>query len=125
MKISSKPCGDYQTNCYVISKNGREIIIDPGQDSYDFVVKNSHAPLTILNTHGHFDHVLDNVSLKNFFNVPVYIHKDDNFMLHDDLWDAGQQPMYDAIYTVSRSRRQNDAKSRTCKPRLLDTYARK
>jgi metallo-beta-lactamase family protein len=97
VKFSSKPCGDYQTNCYVISKNGREIIIDPGQDSYDFVVKNSHAPLTILNTHGHFDHVLDNVSLKNFFNVPVYIHKDDNFMLHDDLWDAGQQPMYDAI----------------------------
>lgn len=66
MKIFSKPCGDYQTNCYVISKNWREIIIDPGQDSYDFVVKNSHAPLTILNTHGHSDHVLDNVSLKNF-----------------------------------------------------------
>ena len=97
MKIFSKPCGDYQTNCYVVSKNGCEIIIDPGQDSYDFVVKNSHALLTILNTHGHSDHVLDNVSLKNFFNVPVYIHKDDNFMLHDDLWDAGQQPMYDAI----------------------------
>ena len=95
MKIFLKPCGDYQTNCYVVSKNGREIIIDPGQDSYDFVIKNSHAPLTILNTHGHSDHVLDNVSLKNFFNVPVYIHKDDNFMLHDDLWDAGQQPLRD------------------------------
>lgn len=97
MKIISKPCGDYQTNCYVISKNGREIIIDPGQNSFDFVIKNSHAPLTILNTHGHFDHIFDDVSLKNFFNIPVYIHNNDNFMLQSDIWDIGQQTMSDAI----------------------------
>jgi len=97
VKIISKPCGDYQTNCYVISKNGREIIIDPGQNSFDFVIKNSHAPLTILNTHGHFDHIFDDVSLKKIFNIPVYIHNNDNFMLQSDIWDIGQQTMSDAI----------------------------
>ena len=82
MKIISKPCGDYQTNCYVISKNGREIIIDPGQNSFDFVIKNSHAPLTILNTHGHFDHIAGVADmLEEHSGAKVIMHSEDTYLI--------------------------------------------
>lgn len=97
MKILSKPCGDYQTNCYVISKNGREIIIDAGQNSFNYVCEISHAPLTILNTHGHFDHIFDCARLKNFFNIYAHIHNNDAFMLKDDVWGAGYETTDEAI----------------------------
>ncbi|MGP1485021.1 MAG: MBL fold metallo-hydrolase [Campylobacter sp.] len=97
MKIYSKPCGAYQTNCYIVLKNGAEIIIDPGQDSFEFVTKICKNPIAIINTHGHMDHIFDDFSLKNFFNIDVYIHKDDNFMLKDDVFFANYKTFDDAI----------------------------
>ncbi|MCW1360022.1 MBL fold metallo-hydrolase [Campylobacter sp. US33a] len=83
MQILKQACGDYQTNCYIVSSQNAELIIDPGVDALDFIKKNTKNPLAILNTHGHYDHVWDNAKVKKEFNIPIYIHKNDEFMLQD------------------------------------------
>ncbi|HIP31040.1 MAG TPA: MBL fold metallo-hydrolase, partial [Sulfurospirillum arcachonense] len=84
MTIKYQPMGAYQTNCYIVEVEGKEFIIDPGMDATDWVLKNTTNPVAILNTHGHFDHVWSNKELKEKLNIPIYVPKDDEFMLKDD-----------------------------------------
>jgi len=81
MEILVKPCGEFYTNCYIIDK---KIIIDPGVGAFEFVKEHVKEPVAIINTHGHFDHMWDDKKIKEYFDIPVYIHKDDAFMLSDD-----------------------------------------
>lgn len=83
MDILRQPCGAYETNCYILFTGKGEFIIDPGIEAFHFVKQNVKNPLAILNTHGHFDHVWDNAKIKREFNIPLYIHKNDEFMLKD------------------------------------------
>ena len=89
MNLKSMPMGEYQTNCYIISSNYGELIIDPGIGASEWVMQNVKNPLAILNTHGHFDHVWSNAELKNRLNIPIYVPKDDAFMLKDDPFSQG------------------------------------
>jgi glyoxylase-like metal-dependent hydrolase (beta-lactamase superfamily II) len=84
MKILKQPMGDYQTNCYIVTINDKDIIIDPGIGATSWVVQNTTNPIAILNTHGHFDHIWSNQELKEQLNIPIYCPKDDCFMLEDD-----------------------------------------
>ena len=81
MEILVKPCGEFYTNCYIVD---RKIIIDPGIGAFEFVKEHVKEPLAIINTHGHFDHIWDNKKIKEHFNIPIYIHKDDAFFLEND-----------------------------------------
>jgi len=81
MEILVKPCGEYYTNCYIVD---RKIIIDPGVGAFEFVKEHVKDPVAIINTHGHFDHMWDNKKIKEYYNIPIYIHKNDAFMLIDD-----------------------------------------
>lgn len=92
MEILMQACGRYQTNCYILSLNDKEIIIDPGENSYSWVINHVKNPLAILNTHGHFDHICNNYELKNKFNIPIYAPKDDVFMIENDIFDFGYTP---------------------------------
>ena len=92
MKILSKPMGVYQTNCYILSNESGELIIDPGVGATDWIVKEIKNPLAILNTHGHFDHVWSNAELKKLLNIPIYCPKDDAFMLEKDPFSQGTPP---------------------------------
>lgn len=83
MQIISQACGSYATNCYIIKSDKGDFIIDPGQGALEFVKKNTQNPKAILNTHGHFDHIWDNAAVKNEFQIPIYIHENDAFMLSD------------------------------------------
>ncbi len=78
--------GAYQTNCYIVSKDGKELIIDPGVGATQWVVENVTNPVAILNTHGHFDHVWSNAELQKRLNVPLYTPKDDAFFLQSSSW---------------------------------------
>ena len=80
MEILVKPCGEFYTNCYIVDK---KIIIDPGVGAFEFVKKYA-KPQAIILTHGHFDHMWDSKKIKEYFNVPLYIHKDDAFFLEND-----------------------------------------
>lgn len=83
MNIICKPCGIYETNCYILFTEKGEFIIDPGTDALLFIHQHVKNPLAILNTHGHHDHVWDNAKVKKEYNIPIYIHKNDAFMLND------------------------------------------
>ena len=59
--IYTLPLGDYQTNTYIVSGNGKSCaIIDPGFEPQTILGKVNALGLTVdavLLTHGHFDHV--------------------------------------------------------------------
>ncbi len=84
MQIKVKPMGQYQTNCYIVTENGVDLIIDPGVGAAEWVMKNVKSPVAILNTHGHFDHVWSDKELKEKLKIPVYCPKEDVFMLEKD-----------------------------------------
>lgn len=92
MHIKMQPMGAYQTNCYIVSLEGKDFIIDPGVGATSWVIKNVKNPVAILNTHGHFDHVWSNQEVKEALNIPIYCPKDDCFMLKNDPFSQGTPP---------------------------------
>jgi glyoxylase-like metal-dependent hydrolase (beta-lactamase superfamily II) len=72
MDIKIKPMGDYQTNCYIVTVDNKDFIIDPGVNATSWVKQNVKNPVAILNTHGHFDHVWSNTDLQKELNVKIY-----------------------------------------------------
>ena len=99
MNLKHKACGAYGTNCYIVSIEGKDLIIDPGMDAYPWVVANVSNPIAILNTHGHYDHVWSNDALAKKFSIPIYAPKDDVFMLEDDPFSQGTPPSH-ATFSV-------------------------
>ena len=94
MDIKVQPMGDYQTNCYIVTINAKDIIIDPGVNAISWIKRNAKNPIAILNTHGHFDHVWSNQEVKDYYKIKLYIPKDDEFMLTLDPYGFGMPPSY-------------------------------
>ena len=92
MSIKVQPMGDYQTNCYIITVNEKDFIIDPGVGATKWVLANVKNPIAILNTHGHVDHVWSNKEVSEKLNLKIYTPKDDNFMLEKDPYGFGMTP---------------------------------
>jgi len=92
MDIKVQPMGDYQTNCYIVSVDNKDFIIDPGVDALRWIKQNVTNPVAILNTHGHFDHVWSNKAVQDEYNLKIYTPKDDNFMLEKDPYGMGMPP---------------------------------
>jgi hydroxyacylglutathione hydrolase len=86
MNIKVKPMGEYQTNCYIVTVEGKDFIIDPGIGATVWVMDNVTNPVAILNTHGHFDHVWSNAELQDKLNIPLYTPKDDVMLLSNSSW---------------------------------------
>ena len=82
MEVKSFTFNDYQENTYLVIKDGKCIIIDPG-NYYDnenaeiknFIEDNSLSPLFILITHVHIDHVLGIKYLSDEYSIDTYIPK--------------------------------------------------
>ena len=83
MQIKIQPMGATQTNCYIITMDGKDFIIDPGMGATTWVLDNVTNPVAILNTHGHFDHVWSNQEVQDALNIPIYCPKGDVFMLEE------------------------------------------
>jgi glyoxylase-like metal-dependent hydrolase (beta-lactamase superfamily II) len=99
MEIKIQPMGMTQTNCYIVTIDKKDIIIDPGIDATKWVLDNCTNPICILNTHGHFDHIWSNSELQKELKIPLYIQKEDAFMLQK--CPLGQQiPKSTADYLV-------------------------
>lgn len=72
-----------QENTYVLyDDSGACAIVDPGcYETYEkeeldsFITENKLQVTTLLNTHGHVDHVLGNAFVKRKYGVPLAIHK--------------------------------------------------
>jgi len=86
MTIKVQPMGVYQTNCYIVTVDGKDFIIDPGVDATEWVRENVTNPVAILNTHGHFDHVWSNDELQKDLGIKLYTPKGDLPLLQDSSW---------------------------------------
>lgn len=74
--------GPYKVNTYIIAcpETLEGIILDPGGEDKKIirVIDENKIHLKyIINTHGHRDHVQSNLSLANFYHIPVCMHVDD------------------------------------------------
>lgn len=85
MNLSGFAAGPYKTNTYLLEHAGAVTVVDPGMHTHDRIIAHLHEhSLTleaIILTHGHLDHTRDAGDLARRFNVPVYIHPEDAFML--------------------------------------------
>ena len=88
MIIKTFPLGLIGTNAYLlIDETAKEaVIIDLGGDYREIFdeIENYNAKLQyILNTHGHFDHILGEKEAQEICNAPVYIHENDKILLEN------------------------------------------
>ncbi|MFE3460932.1 MBL fold metallo-hydrolase [Nocardiopsis aegyptia] len=87
MLILGFPAGVFGTNTYVLAEGPGAgcVIIDPGQRSLeglsDLVARHRLEPEAVLLTHGHMDHTWDAVPVGARYDVPVYVHTADRFMV--------------------------------------------
>ena len=92
MNIKAQPMGDYQTNCYIVTIEGKDFIIDPGIGATQWVIDNVTNPVAILNTHGHFDHVWSNSELQEKLKIPLYTPQEDKMLLGSSNWMPSLPP---------------------------------
>ncbi len=73
--------GNFETNTYIISNQGKCVIVDPGLDFENTAarIKDEYEVVAILLTHGHMDHI-DGI---RYFDVPIYIHELEISFLED------------------------------------------
>ena len=58
MEVIKRPLGLYKANCYVLIKDGKSLIIDPGFHCKHIIeMVGDSEPIAVLLTHGHCDHV--------------------------------------------------------------------
>ncbi|MDH4943572.1 MBL fold metallo-hydrolase [Sulfurimonas sp. C5] len=86
MTIKMQPMGPYQTNCYIVTIDGKDFIIDPGVGATEWVKANITNPVAILNTHGHFDHVWSNAELQKELGIKLYTPQGDVMLLQGSNW---------------------------------------
>ncbi len=88
INIKRMALGMYQTNCYIIYREGAEdtIIVDPadsGEFIFDKLIQNGLKPVAILLTHGHFDHIYGVNALKKKAECKVYAFEKEAELLND------------------------------------------
>lgn len=91
MIVETRAVPPFHKNGYVVACEATRaaVIIDPGDDVHmllDIVKAQSLAVQSILLTHAHVDHVTGVARAKQALQVPVYLHRDDQF-----LYDAAPQ----------------------------------
>ena len=72
MKVTNVLVGPLFTNCYLLEKEGKVIIVDPGADAFQIKDKlHGKEVVAIFITHAHFDHIgaLEELS---FYSAPIF-----------------------------------------------------
>lgn len=84
MRIDLYPLGQLQANCYFLTRGSDCVIIDPA-DSADFILEKIQRErlnlVALIATHGHFDHIMAAGEIQLSYDVPLYIHSDDLFLV--------------------------------------------
>ncbi|MCM1053665.1 MAG: MBL fold metallo-hydrolase [Ruminococcus sp.] len=75
MEIKNLILGELRTNCYIVIKNNKCLIIDPASDA-EIIKKacSNYQVEGILVTHHHFDHILALEELENFYHIKHNTH---------------------------------------------------
>ena len=110
MILERRAVDPFYKNGFVIGcEETREgVIIDPGDEVDELLAAAAQHRLTIANillTHAHLDHVTGVARAKQALNVPIWLHRDDNF-LYEHVVEQGRmfglnvqsQPPVDRFY---------------------------
>ena len=84
LEVKCLICGALNTNTYLLFNGNDVVIIDPAckiEKLEPYI--NDKNVLAVLLTHGHFDHIKTVDDLYKRYNIPVYIHKDDEYLIRD------------------------------------------
>ena len=88
MRLLKLELGILKVNCYILSLDNVNVIIDPGAE---FMVikknleKSGIKPDFILNTHGHYDHIGAVNDIISYYDIPFYIHELEEQIITDPL----------------------------------------
>lgn len=97
--------GPYKTNTYVVANGSQAFIVDPGMHTREkleqLAREKSLEFKAVVLTHGHIDHTRDAAE----FDLPVYIHPDDAFMLMDG---SGVSPESQMLFAAASMKRVAD-----------------
>ncbi len=87
MHIYSFTVGPFAENTYLLIKNDRALLIDPGFheqaeiEAFEQKLNEEQAELVaILLTHAHVDHILGLQKVLNNYRVPVYLSEEDRYL---------------------------------------------
>lgn len=73
MGIKILKLGSLKTNCYLLKKDNKILIIDPADEANEIIKEIDKNQLVgILITHNHFDHVGALNDLKSYYDVDIY-----------------------------------------------------
>ncbi|MEE0968022.1 MAG: MBL fold metallo-hydrolase [Clostridia bacterium] len=91
MKIIPLYSNNHRSNTYLVVSGNKCSIIDPGQ-TFEIIEKAiseyNLIPVSVILTHGHFDHIYSLDKIREKFNIPAYIHENDKKMPTDALKNA-------------------------------------
>jgi hydroxyacylglutathione hydrolase len=94
MKWQQIPLGALQTNCYIVENSDRScLIFDPGSEGKKLInLLNNRKlkPSAIFLTHAHFDHIGGVDEVRDFYKIPVYLHKQEEKWLGDPSLNGSQ-----------------------------------
>lgn len=94
MKIERIVVGLYEENCYLIIKDDKCIIVDPGDEKEKIISKIEKLKLNVIGvliTHAHFDHVGALNAILDRYNVPIYYHNVNNEIEYNKLIDVKEE----------------------------------
>jgi glyoxylase-like metal-dependent hydrolase (beta-lactamase superfamily II) len=85
LRIESRAVEPFLKNGYVVScaATGHASYIDPGDEAsllLQWIDVNDLELISIINTHGHMDHVCGVKTVKEKWDVPIYLHQEDEFL---------------------------------------------
>lgn len=108
MKIERIVVGLYEENCYLIIKDDKCIIVDPGDEKEKIISRIEKLKLNVIGvliTHAHFDHVGALNDILDRYNVPVYYHNVNNEIEYNKLINVKEEKYilgefkFDIIFT--------------------------
>ncbi|MBI4446418.1 MAG: MBL fold metallo-hydrolase [Acidobacteria bacterium] len=75
----------FYKNGYVLAcaQTRQAAIIDPGDEAphlIQWIESEKMTPIAILNTHAHMDHISGVKTVREKWNIPIYLHPDDEFL---------------------------------------------
>lgn len=93
MKILEFSLGPIETNSYLaIDDNKNAVLIDCPPDAFIAITNECEKQelnlKAVLLTHSHWDHAADVADFKEKKNVPIYVHKDDEYRMIDPMGNS-------------------------------------
>ena len=85
MEVIKLTLGELSSNAYIVKKDSKVLIIDPGSQAEVILshINKDDKVLAILLTHGHFDHIGAVNDVLDVYNVDVYASLNEKQLLED------------------------------------------